>query len=79
MVLSSAVIHKRRGKKLISKTIKYELDSSSEIQFAFLYPKDIQKSFGKTIHFVKNLEITHIAWGAGGTEERDGVVFFASL
>ena len=79
MVLSSAVIHKRRGKKLISKTIKYELDSSSEIQFAFFYPKDIQKSFGKTIHFVKNLEITHIAWGAGGTEERDGVVVFASL
>ena len=69
----SAVIHKRRGKKLISKIIKYKLDSSSKMQFAFFDPKDIQKRFGKTIDFVKNLEMTQIA--AGGV----GVMFFASL
>ena len=41
LVLFSVLIHKRRGKKLISKTIKYKLDSSSKMQFAFFYPKDI--------------------------------------
>ena len=40
-----SVVHKRRGKKLISKTIKYKLDSSSKIRFAFFYPKDIQNFF----------------------------------
>ena len=34
LVLFSAVIHKRRGKKLISKTIQYKLDSSSRMQIA---------------------------------------------
>ena len=47
LVLFSAVTHKRRGKKLISETIKYKLDSSSKMQFAFFCPKDIQKNFGK--------------------------------
>ena len=65
LVVFSAVIHKRRGKKLISKTIKYKLDSSSKMQFAFFYTKDIQKIFWKTIDFVKNLEMTQIAWGRG--------------
>ena len=31
LVLYSAVIHKRRRKKLISKTLKYDLDSSSKM------------------------------------------------
>ena len=43
------------------------------MQFAFFDPKDIQKRFGKTIDFVKNLEMTQIA--AGG----EGVMFFALL
>ena len=47
LVLFSAVIHKRRGKKLNCKTIKYKLDSSSKMQFVFCYPKDIQIFFGK--------------------------------
>ena len=47
MVLFSVVIHKRRGKKLISKTIKYKLDGSSKMQIVFFYPKDIQNFFWK--------------------------------
>ena len=43
LVLFSAVIHKSRRKKLISKRIKYKLDSSSKMKFVFFYPKDIQK------------------------------------
>ena len=35
LVLFSAVIHKGRGKKLISRTIKYKLCSSSKMQFSF--------------------------------------------
>ena len=35
------------------------------MQFAYLYPKDIQKRFWKTISFVKNLEMTQIAGGGG--------------
>ena len=57
LVLFSAANHKRRGKKLISRTIKYKIDSSSKMQFAFFYPKDIQNFFWKTIDFVKNLEM----------------------
>ena len=63
MVLFSAVIHKRREKKLISKTIKYKLDSSSKVQIVFFYPKDIQKTFLETIGFVENLEMTQTAGG----------------
>ena len=63
LVLFSVVMHKRRGKKLISKTIKYKLGSSSKMQFAFLYPEDIQNFFWKTIDFVKNLEMTQLAGG----------------
>ena len=72
LVLFCAVIHKRRGKKLISKTIKYKLNSPLKIQFAFFYPKDIQKLFWKIIDFVKNQEMTEITGG-------DGVMFFTSL
>ena len=35
------------------------------MQFAYLYPKDIQKRFWKSINFVKNLEMTQIARGGG--------------
>ena len=52
LVLFSAVIHKTRGKKLISKTIKYRLGSSSKVQFAFFF-----------IDFVKNLEMAQIVGG----------------
>ena len=45
LVLFPAVIHKRGGKKLVSKMIKCKLDSSSDMQFPFLYPKDIEKFF----------------------------------
>ena len=31
------------------------------MQFAFFYPKDIQKIFQKTSDFVENLEMTQIA------------------
>ena len=55
LVLFSAVIHKRRGKKLISKTIKCKLDSSPKMQFAFFDPNDIQELFG-------NLSILSKIW-----------------
>ena len=70
LVLFSTAIHKRRGNKLISKTIKYKLDSSSKKQFVFLYPKYIQKVFWKTIDFVKNLEMTQTAEGGGSCSLR---------
>ena len=57
LIVFAAVIHKRKGVKLISKIIKYELASSSKKQSAFFYAKDIQNIFWKTIDFVKNLEI----------------------
>ena len=71
-VLFSAVIYEQAGKNLISKTVKYKLDSSSKMQFAFFYRKDNQNIFWKTIELVEYLEITQIA---GGSE----VMFFASL
>ena len=46
--------------------VQYKLDSSSKTQFAFLYPKDIQKIFWKTINFAENLDMTKIAGGAEG-------------
>ena len=49
LVLFSAIIQKRREKKLISKAIEYKLDSSSKMQFVFFYLKDIQKAFWKII------------------------------
>ena len=48
LVLFSAVIYEQAGKNLISKTVKYKLDSSSKMQFAFFFiAKTIQKFFGK--------------------------------
>ena len=50
------------------------------MQFAFLYPKDSQNIFWKTIDFAENLEVTQIAGGKeGGGEEGRGVMFFALL
>ena len=43
--------------KLSSKIIRYKLDSSSKMQFAFFYFNDIQKVHKKTIDFVENLEM----------------------
>ena len=56
-VTVSAVIYKRRGKKLISKTTKYKFSSSSKTQFTYFHSKNIQKVFWKSIDFVENLEI----------------------
>ena len=42
------------------------------MQFAFFYPKDIQKNFWETFDFFENLEMTQIAGGAR-------IVFFVSL
>ena len=73
LVLFSPIIHKIRGKKLISKTIKYKLDSSSKMQFAFFYPKDIQNFFWKLINFAENLEMTQTAMGGDGRGWKDYV------
>ena len=53
LVLFSAIIHERTGKKLISKTIKYKLDSSSKTQFVFFYHKDIQNCFLENYRFCR--------------------------
>ena len=37
LILCFAVIHKRRGKELINKTMKYNLDSCSKMQFSSFY------------------------------------------
>ena len=65
LALSSAVIYERRGEKQISKTTEYKLGSSSKMQFAIFYPKDIQKFFCKTINFAENLKIKQKAGGGG--------------
>ena len=74
LVLFFAVIHKSREMKPISKIIKYKLDCSSKMQFAFFYSKDIKNSFRKTTNFVENLEMTQATRAGGG-----GIMFFASL
>ena len=61
-ILFSAVIYKRRGMKMVSKIIKYKLDSSSKMQFVFS-PKTFKKIFWKTIDFLKNLEMTQTTGG----------------
>ena len=67
LTLFSAAIDKRRRKKLIIKIIKYKVNSSSEIQFAFFYPKYIQKFFLKNYRLVENLKMTQIAARRGGS------------
>ena len=55
LVLLFAVIHKM---KVISKIVRYMLESSSKMQFVFFYPKDTQNIFLKAIGFIENLEMT---------------------
>ena len=89
LILFSAEIRKRRGKKLVSKTIKYKLGSSSKMPFAIFPRKTFIYLFIylfiiylfiylfiylKTIDFVENLE-WRIWQGAAGA----GGHFFASL
>ena len=80
LVLFSAVIYKRRGKKLISKTIKHKLNNSSKIQFAFLYPKDIQ-FFLENYRFCRKFgnDANSSGRGGGGGGEGEGFMFFVSL
>ena len=66
LVLFSAVIYIWRGKKLVSKTVKYKLDSSSNMQYAFIYPKNIQKLYRRITDFAENREITLIVRGGRG-------------
>ena len=79
LVLFFTVIHKRRRKKLISKTIKYKLDSSPKMQFDLFYPNDIQKFFWKTVDFAENLGMTQIARDGLGRGGGAGVMFSATL
>ena len=72
LALSSAVIYKRRGEKQISKTTEYKLGSSSKMQFAIFYPKDIQKFFLQNYQFCRKSENKAKSWGRG-------FIFFASL
>ena len=67
LVLFSAVIYKRTGKKLISKTIKYKLDSSLKTQFVFFYYKDIQNFFLENYRFCRKSgnDSNCRGWGGG--------------
>ena len=68
LVLLSAVIHKKRGKKLNCKIIKYKLDSSSEMQFVFFYPKYIQIFFLENYRFrQKSGNDPNSRWREGGS------------
>ena len=68
LVLFSAAIYKRTGKKLISKTIKYKLDSSLKTQFVFFYYKDIQNFFFGKLSILpkiwKWLKLQRVGWGS---------------
>ena len=66
LVLFAAITHKRRGKKQISKTIKYKLDSSSKMQFVFFYPKNIQKYFLENYQFYRKCGNDAKSRGVGG-------------
>ena len=48
LVLFSTVIHQRRGKKLVSKTIKYKWDSFSDMKFVFFILKSCKKFFQRS-------------------------------
>ena len=50
--------------KLISKIIKYNLDSSSKMQFALFYLKIFKFFFGKLSIKSKNVEMPHAARGS---------------
>ena len=60
LVLFFAEINKSRGKKLISKTIRYNLNSSLKMQLPFFILKTFKTFFWKTISFAESLE-----YGAG--------------
>ena len=53
LFLFSNVIRKRKGEKLISKTVKCQLYSSSKMQIGFFYAKDIQIFWGGTKGFYR--------------------------
>ena len=74
LLLFSAVNHKRGGMKLISKRIKYKLDSSWRMYFAFF----ILKTF-KT--FLENYQFSQKSENETNSSRRwgEGVMFFASL
>ena len=73
LVLFSAVIDKRRGQKLISKTVINILDSSSRVHFASFYPEDIQ------IFFLKNYRFCRKSGNDANSREREGHALYVIL
>ena len=65
LVLFCAIIHKRKGKKQNNKKIKYKLDTSSKMQFAFFILETLKNLFRKLSILSKNLEMTQIAGSKG--------------
>ena len=70
LILFSAEIRKRRGKKLISKTIKYKLGSSSKMPFA-LFPErhlfiHLFIYLFENNWYCRKSGMTHMAGGGGG-------------
>ena len=70
LLLFSVVVHKTGGKKQITKTIKYKLDSSSKRQFAFLILKTIK-------YFLENYRFCQ-KYGNDATSRGWGLMFFPS-
>ena len=78
LILFSAEIRKRRGKKLVSKTIKYKLGSSSKMPFAIFPRKTFIYLFiylfiiylfiylFENNWFCRKSGMTHMAGGGGG-------------
>ena len=72
LVLFCAIIHKRKGKKQNNKKIKYKLDTSSKMQFAFFILETLKNFVSKTIDFVEKS-------GNDSNSREQGLIFFASL
>ena len=55
--------------------IKYKLGSSSKMQFAFFYPKDIQKNFFENYRFCRKSgsDANSSGWGSYSLRHYDAV------
>ena len=80
LILFSAEIRKRRGKKLISKTIKYKLGSSSKMPFALFPERHLFIHLFIYLFIWKQLILSKMWNDAYGRGRRGReVMFFASL
>ena len=72
LVLFSTTIHEWRGKKLISKTIEYKLDSSSKMYWCNLNLKKFRKVFLENYRFCRKSR-------NDAKNREQGIMFFAII